>query len=206
MLPTAARVVTIFPPLKFTFLSARQVIHSNIVMKESWASCLPFRCHLSPPLSYSVRSNSLKLFVAYVKSQRLFSLHTSCPHEISSSWNTANHVAYPQPFQLILAPHHFFVYLTLLWLLILCSCTSSFWKPPGHSCSPGGTGCSSSSVLKMHRSFWILSPPLDLGEIQGLLSTDAQNTTHSDFCICFITGHWGILSPIHLETFPTLTT
>lgn len=83
--------------------------------------------------------------------------------------------------------------------------------------------CSSSCSLNIHCSFWILfvylSPSLALGKIlegktasylpeypQGLLSTDVQNTTHSNFCTCLVAGHWSTLSPIQLATFPTLTT
>lgn len=192
-------------------LSAGQETDSNIVVKESWAFCLPSLCHLLPPLPHSIRSNSFNLFVAHIKSH-LFLFHTSCPHDISFSWNTVNLFSYPHTLHPLPVPTSLSTWL-LWWPPVLRSCTSSSQKPPGHrSCSLGWAGCSSSSILNMHCSFRILfvyiSPSLDLGDIlegktasylpedpQGILNTNIQNTTHPNFCICFIAGYWSTLSP-----------
>lgn len=178
----------------------------------------------APSLTTSVslcRYDSFKLFMAHTKSQHLFFFHTSCLRDISSSQNTVNLFSYPETLLPLPAPHHCFVCLTS----VLTSCAQLLSEgPPGRrNCCPGWAGCSSSCSLNIHCSFWILfvylSPSLALGKIlegktasylpeypQGLLNTDVQNTTHSNFCVCLVAGHWSTLSPIHLATFPTLTT
>lgn len=96
-------------------------------------------CFPAPSLSTSLslcKISQHQIICGSHKNLTFLLFHASCTQDIFSSWNTKNVFSYPQVSLTLLAPHHFFVYLTFV-LSYTQLLHHPSWKPHSHRNSPG---------------------------------------------------------------------